>query len=188
MKTKVLIGILVFLILVNLATIGTYLYLGATRPDPSPPPPERALGSGTGADPMARLDDDQRRRLNELMRSFHEETRVLHDRVRDLEERTFQLLHREPVPTDSVDAMLRQMGDIRLEISRAAARRLIDAKSFLSTEQQDVLFDAIMKARPGGGGPPAGRGPLGGPPRGMRPGGPGGPPPRGDGPPPEERP
>jgi uncharacterized membrane protein len=157
MKTKILIGILVFLILINLATIGTYLYLRATRPDAGALlPGEGFPPGGPLRDPMAQLAPEQRERLGDLMRGFHEETRALHNQVRGLEETTFRLLHQDPVQNDSVDLALRRMADLRLDISRKAARRLIDAKAFLSPEQQDVLFDAIMKARPGPGGIPAG--------------------------------
>jgi hypothetical protein len=163
MKTKILIGILVFLIIVNLATIGTFLYLKFARPGPDGlampgdggRPPGRAF-----RDPMAHLSADQRNKLNELMRGFHDESRALNDKVRDLEETTFRLLHESTIPNDSIDLTLRQMADLRLEISRKATQRLIAAKAFLDPAQQDILFDAIMKARPefGGGPPPGGEG------------------------------
>jgi uncharacterized membrane protein len=184
MKTKILIGILVFLILVNLATIGTYLYLRTTRPDGRPFPAD--MDRGSGSDPMAQLSAGQRERLGDLMRGFREETSTLHDQVRALEETTFSLLHREPVPSDSVDLALRRMADLRLEISRKATARLLEAKAFLSPAQQDILFEAIMKARPGMGAP---MGRPGGPPGGFPPLGPGRMPPDArEGPPPGDHP
>jgi hypothetical protein len=135
---------------------------------------------------MAQLSAEQRERLGDLLRGFREETSGLHDQVRALEETTFGLLHREPVPADSVDLMLRRMADLRLEISRKATARLLEAKAFLSGPQQDILFDAIMKARPGVGAP---MGRPGGPPGAFPPRGPGRMPPDGrDGPPPGDHP
>ena len=179
MKTKILIGILVFLIIVNLATIGAYLYVRAARPEG-----DAALisaqhgprGRGPLPDLLGQLSSDQRGRLNELMSGFHDETHLLHDQVRDLEESMFRLLHQDPVPSDSIELMLRRMADLRLEISRKAIQRLVAAKVFLAPGQQDILFDAIMTARPEIGGPP----PRG---EGMPPG-----PPVGQGRPPRPRP
>ena len=74
------------------------------------------------------------------------------------------LMQQEPVPRSDVDAMLRDIADIRLEISQKAIEKFIEAKSFLSPEGQELFFDAILKARPGG----PGMGRFGDRPRGPR--------------------
>lgn len=162
MKTKILIGILVFLIVINLATIGTYIYLKVTHERAYTtellPPGGRMPQGMPGNDPMMQLTEEQRHKLFDLMHGFHEEARTLNARVMDIERETFKLLHETPVPQEKVDAKLKEISDIRLEISKKAARKLIEAKEFLSPEQQERFFDAIMQARQEFGGPPPMRG------------------------------
>ncbi len=155
MKIRILVGVLVLLILVNLGTIGTYLYLHFTH-RPEPP----ALDGGPRP-PLAALSPEQREKLGDLMEGFRRETRDLNEQARMLEDSTVALLERNPVPDDLVDAQLKQLADLRLEISKKAARKLALAKSFLSADQQQGFFMSVMKARPafpGGPPPPPGAG------------------------------
>jgi hypothetical protein len=54
----------------------------------------------------------------------------------------------DPVPTARVDSLLGEISAARLEISRIAARKLIEAKTVLPPEEQRMFFDAILGARP----------------------------------------
>lgn len=167
MKTKVLVGVLLFLIVVNLASIGTYLYQRyAGPPDGEMGFPRGEMGRAPFSrvqSPMMHLNAEQRQQMMELFRTFHEETRDLHQKIRALEEQTFDLLQEESVPMEAVDGNLHQLSNLRLEISRRATQNLIKAKSFLSPEQQRMFYGAITQARPGSGpGGPMGGGPFGG--------------------------
>ena len=167
MKTKVLVGVLLFLIVVNLASIGTYLYQRYTSP------PDRGMGFQPGEmggpmfgrreSSMMQLTDAQRQQMMELFRTFHEETQDLHLKIRSLEDQTFHLLQQESVPMEKVEGNLKQLSDLRLEISRRATHNLIKAKSFLTPGQQQMFYGAITQARPrSGSGGPMGGGPFGG--------------------------
>ncbi|MEX1275579.1 MAG: periplasmic heavy metal sensor [Bacteroidota bacterium] len=167
MKTKVLVGVLLFLIVVNLASIGTYLYQRYTSP------PDGGMGFqpggmggpmfGRGESPMMQLSAEQRQRMMELFQAFHEETGEIHQMIRSLEDQTFELMQHESVPMEAVDGNLRQLAALRLEMSRRATQNLIKAKSFLTPEQQRMFYGAITQARPGPGpGGPMGGGPFGG--------------------------
>jgi hypothetical protein len=168
MKLKILVGILVFLILVNLGTIGTYLYMtgrGMHRPIPElagPPlggprpggmPPE-GVPTGEpppgGRPPLAMmLDASQQEQLNRLMETFVKDTWSSDTAARDLEESTFKMLQKDHVPQEEVEANLEKISALHLQISKRAFQSLMEAKSFLRPDQQQRLFDIIIGGRPG---------------------------------------
>jgi uncharacterized membrane protein len=167
-KIKLLIGVLVFLIVLNLATIGSFVYLqwsrGRDHVSILVPAPEvsrrgregRQLGRGM------RLRKDERSELWRLLEEFRGETEALGNRVRELERRSFGLMQREPVPRDSLDNLLEEISAVRLEISRRAADKLIEASVHLTPDQQRHFYAAVLTAgdlrgsrhgRPGMGAP-----------------------------------
>jgi Spy/CpxP family protein refolding chaperone len=165
-KLKILIGILVFLIVLNLATIGTFLFMYLTQDRSAVaerPFLEKRIGwrPGRSMHPMMRLDRQERQQLTKLLDDFHMETLDLRMQVDSLETQVIMLMHEEPVPTNEVDSLLERLSAIRLEISKKATKKLIEAKSFLSPEQREMFYKAILQVRPEPGGM---RGPgLGGP-------------------------
>ena len=168
MKTKLLIGILLFLIVVNLATIGTYIYITLTKPPepffPMGPPGLRGEGFGPrGMSPMP-LDEDQRAQLMEIMMDFRSETQGLHDSVMQLEREALELLKEEEPSLEAVDRKLAGIADLRLAMSRAATRKVIEAKSYLTPEQQEFFITMMVRFQsraPGGMTPFQMRPPMG---------------------------
>ena len=155
MKMKVIVGVLIFLIVINLATIGTYIYYRMARP------PEKPLMRGEfpfrgqpGGHPMAQLNENQRTKLMALTRGFEEETKDHRQRIHKLEDQLFRLLQTNPVQQDKVDTILKTIAEVQLAIGRMAAQKLIEAKSFLTAEQQKGLYDGILRTRLAEGGPP----------------------------------
>jgi hypothetical protein len=176
MKIKVLVGILVLLIIVNLATIGTYLYYSIRH--------ERA-GAGPPPDLMMRLNEEQRLKLADLMRRFDDDTRPVHEKLRGLEDGLLAMFRKEPVSRKSIEMRLKEISDLRLELGKQAAIKMIEAKSFLQPDQEEEFFDAILRSRPDLPRPPGpGMRPHPDDVHGLRPGD-DGPPPRGPGPPPD---
>jgi len=153
MKLKVLVGLLVFLVVLNLAALGTFMYGHLSRP-PRPPMPFMSEESpGRGAPHaerpwLRRLPPRERGELFELLQEFQHETRDLRMRAHVLEGEAFDLMQLDPVPTARVDSLLGEISAARLEISRIAARKLIEAKTVLPPEEQRMFFDAILGARP----------------------------------------
>jgi uncharacterized membrane protein len=153
MKLKVLAGVLVFLIVLNLATIGTFLYVHFTRA-PGPPallaPEEIQRGPARMGRPwFRRLPSEDRDELFSLLREFHAETRDLRTKLRSLENRIFEIMQNDPVAAAAVDSLLEEAAAVRLDISRVATRKLIEAKTILPPEEQRMFFDSILQARPG---------------------------------------
>jgi uncharacterized membrane protein len=153
MKLKILVGLLVFLVVLNLAALGTFMVGHFSRP---PRPPLHGLhgdsaerGSRGGERPwLRRLPHKERDELFNLLQEFQRETHDLRVRAHSLEGEAFGLMQRDPVPTARVDSLLAEISTARLEISRIAARKLIEAKTVLRPEQQRMFFDAILGARP----------------------------------------
>jgi hypothetical protein len=152
MKLKVLVAVLVLLIVLNFATIGTFLYMHFTRPEMPPmadgpgfPPRDPASARRPG---LHRLPSEDREILVGLLGELHSETEDLRTKMRDLEGSVFDLMQRDPVPEARVDSLLAEISQVRLEISRIATRKLIEAKGVLPPEEERIFFDAILQARP----------------------------------------
>lgn len=150
MKLKVLIGVLVFLIVVNLATLGSYLYYRMT---PQPDfPPEFVPGVPGGAQERFHrppwLTPEKAQQMRQLLNQLRSETEPLQQDLNRTEEALFELLQRESAP-DSIERKLEEVAHLRLEISRRALGKLIEAKQFLSPEEQRVFFQFIIQSRPG---------------------------------------
>jgi uncharacterized membrane protein len=149
MKVKVLVGVLVFLIALNLGTIGSYVYFQLTgnnqRPGfskleefPEPLPPRMEL----------HLNRQQRHQLMSVLRNFNEESRPARIQIRELEGEVLGYMQEDPVPLEKVEQNLKKMSDLRLEVTQMAVRKMIDAKQFLTPQQQRRFFISIMRERP----------------------------------------
>jgi hypothetical protein len=151
MKTKMLVGILLFLIVINLSTIGVFVFhmlRGPREAEPTSAEVGRPAGMMAPESPMMRLQPEVRERMHKLMMSFREDTRELQQKIFVLEDTTVALLKNDPPPMNRISDNLRQISDIRLLINQKAIHNLIQAKSFLPPEQQEMFFRAIMQARP----------------------------------------
>ncbi len=173
MKMKMLIGVLIFLILINLATIGTFLYVRFSH---HRPPMMPGFDDHLPPPPLMNIDEGQREKVMKLMEELQNETTELREKADKLERRTFELMEKTPASEDSIDQNLSALSSVRLELSRRFTMKLLGMKSFLTPEQQRVMFRSIGKEHHGpGNGPPVR-------PRGPEPGGRDFPPP---GPPPD---
>lgn len=157
MKTKVLVGALAFLFILNLATVGTWLYVRWAGPSS-----ESTLPVGGPPELMRELDETTRQQLRAVMVDFRREVMPLQHEVRSAEDSIALLLQQDPVSVPSIRIALRRVADLRTEISLRAVERLVATKKFLTPDQQRIFFRAIMDARPRG---PRGSG------AGMHPGG-----------------
>jgi Spy/CpxP family protein refolding chaperone len=152
MKLKILMGALLFLIVLNVATIGTFLYIHFTRP-PQPSGlhtvgPDGGRPFDGGGPHALHFRSKERMQLRKLMQDFHLETVDLHARLSTLEDETFALMQQDPVPRADVDSLLGELSTVRLEIMRKATDKLIEAKAFLTPEQEERFYSAILGMRP----------------------------------------
>jgi uncharacterized membrane protein len=153
MKLKVLVGFLVLLIAINLGTIGSYLYFQISEKDKAFIPPEQTQPPFNHVERRSlRLKKNQRRELRKLLHELHYESQDLRLKLMRLEEETFSLLQADTIAAIVLDEKLKAVAMVRLEMSRKAVRKLIETKSFLSPDQRQHFFEAIMQVRPGGPG------------------------------------
>lgn len=150
MKIKLLIVALVLLIAINLGTLGSYVYIQFFKEKkPSPAEMFQRPHFPPGERPDLSLKKEQRKQLRNLLKEFAEETESLRSQVMELEQQTFLLMQQTPVPMETVDQNLQELSDIRLQIMQRAVKKMINAKSFLTPEQQRHFFKAMTFSRPG---------------------------------------
>ena len=171
MKLKILIGVLVFLIVLNLATIGSFVYMRVTQGERTDRWPVPGMMRGTSRPgeraPRAEFRNEHRKELRKLFREFHSETQDLRLRIHDLQGEAFALMQQDPVPKAEVDSLLEEISTLHLQISKAATQKMIESREFMSPEQMKMFFNAIRGPAPGGRGGPMfdGRGRKGHPDR-----------------------
>lgn len=148
MKIKILVGILVFLIVVNLAALGSFLYMQWRNP---PLPEFQRMGQGPRFE--LNLDKSQRQQLRTLLKEFRTETKPLNDQIHQLEDEIFELLQEDAVDPGRVEDKLKEIAALRLEISHRIIAKFYETREFLSPVQQRHFYRSLMQARPGPMGP-----------------------------------
>jgi Spy/CpxP family protein refolding chaperone len=141
MKIKLLVGALVFLIVVNLVTIGSFFYFQWQKP----PRDDRPFGPPPA---MMDLRPEQHQQLREKMQQFMTKTRPQKEKISQLTEEILQLLQSDPVDKDAINSKMQEISQLRLELSYKAIDQFIEMKTFLSPEQQKHFFRQLMETRP----------------------------------------
>ena len=152
MKVKVLIGILVFLIIINLATIGSYVYFKANRADRLRdfPRSERAFRhpfAKTG-DPEQDITAEQRKKILLLFRQFRNETKEINKQIMKKQNEMVLILEKDSVDSDRVNLIMQEISDLRMDIGKVAINKIIESKTFLKPKQRKRFFDAILSPGP----------------------------------------
>lgn len=144
MKLKIWIGVLVFLILVNLATIGSFIYFQMNDH-----PRHNPAFSGRPPSEIFHIDREKRRQLFDLFRKYREETREQEQEVHKKEQELFDLLQQNPTPMDQVEEKIQEITQLRAIVGHKMVEAMIEAKTFLTPEEQRHFFNAMLRARPG---------------------------------------
>lgn len=149
MKIKLLVGALVVLIVMNIAALGAFLFVHVHNDHRGH---LRAGFRGDHRRAAGALNDDERKKLFNAMKSFHEEVRPLADNTKALEDDLMVAMRENPVPRARVDSLLQQISANRLDIARRATDRMIAMGDSLSPDERAHLVDALMRMRRGGPG------------------------------------
>ncbi len=94
------------------------------------------------------MKKEQRQQLRKLLREFHADTQPQRKQIWTLEQETFEFLQQDPLPMDKIEEKLKEVVDLRLQISKAAIDKMVSARSFLTPEQRERFFEAIIQSRP----------------------------------------
>ena len=155
MKLKILVVILVFLIFINLGTIGSYVYFSFIKTEEVKKSRKFGRSRKGGIEkstltkiPDLKLNRHQRKHLNNLLKELGAETRELNVNLRQLEKEAFDLLQMDSVVIEQVNEKLKEISDIRFQIDQKALQKMIDAKRILTPEQQQHFFRALMRLKP----------------------------------------
>jgi uncharacterized membrane protein len=144
-KLKILIGMLVFLIVVNLATIGSYIFFRVQHK------PTEFVPDFPGRfprPPHLNLDREQIHQMLELRRDFQNDVRELSEEIAKIREEIYQNLKQDPVPMNAVEEKLQKVATLRMQIERIAIKRLVEAGNYLSPEQVDNLYRFLLMESP----------------------------------------
>ncbi len=112
---------------------------------------------------MMRMQPEVREQMHSMMMGFREDVKETQENIFVLEDSTVAMLKNDPPPMDRINENLRKLSELRLSINQKAVHNLLQVKSFLNPEQQEMFFRAIMQARPQmgrSGGGSMGRGPM----------------------------
>jgi len=145
MKLKILIGVLVFLILVNLATIGSFFYFQMHR---SAPPFGKFFHGGP---PFGMMDFEPQKRaqLRGLLKNFHQNMHEQQEQLWQNEAKLFELLQSDSASMEEIDDALQAIETQRSIINHKMIETLLQAKAFLSPKEQKRFFNSMLRALPG---------------------------------------
>jgi hypothetical protein len=153
MMVKYLAGTLIFLAIVNLVAVDTYLYYTLVRnPDArSPGVTGSVAGAPAGEGGVSKLDAAQRKEIGRIKNDFRRETGEIYGRIGELEDEMYRLVQEDPVSQEKIDRNLAEHGALRLRLKRIAIEKMIETRSILTADQKRELFKAIFRTPPRGG-------------------------------------
>ncbi|MFZ0389824.1 MAG: periplasmic heavy metal sensor [Calditrichia bacterium] len=163
-KIKIFIGILIFLMIINLAVLGSYLYHRWSLPERTFPfSHERSAAMFDHS--LPRLDREQRHQLRRLQHRFHETVSPFLQQRRQYRRDMFELLRQDELDTAAVYEKLKELNLVDQDIERKAVELLMETRQFLSPEQLSFLYHFLSGFQEGA--PPgrryrggSGRGPF----------------------------
>ena len=128
-------------------------------------PPAIAWRLGDLADRLG-LTGDDRERFLEIQRRFFVESHQRRSRILGLQDRFRRALAAPDPSRETIDELIRQLGEERAGFDRDLARTVLDTRALLGPgqERQYLEFLARLGPRPGGPGGPGGEGQPGPPP------------------------
>ncbi|KAA3614206.1 MAG: periplasmic heavy metal sensor [Calditrichaeota bacterium] len=147
MKVKIISGLLIFSLALNLAVLGTFIYKRFLDPNP------RFYGGGKGGRMQFLKDldvkDAEREKIVQLFREFREKNQETQEQIRNIEDQLFKILQSDSSDMDQIYSLMDQIGEKKLSLGKNALDQFLKVKSFLSPEQQNHFYKMLMKNRPG---------------------------------------
>lgn len=151
MNQKLLSGVLIFSLALNLAVIGTFAYHQFSRPDR--PPPEFRKERQEHFFRSLNIPEPKRAKLFSLMEAFRDENQPLQERIFAHEKMLVEKIGDGKSNIDEINTVLDTLAALRLKQSKKAIDHFLKARTFLNARQQRKLFEMILRMRP-----PEGRG------------------------------
>ena len=151
MKVKVIVGVLIFLITVNLATLGSYIYYRWQEQKQIAQLQEFAGRDGIfprsgrrGPMPRIRLKSDQKQQLRRLIQELQQQLAPDYLKVQQYQQKVFHALVADRPPMDSIQHYLKAIQNIQFRIKWATVQQIQQARSFLNEDQYRQLVRAAV--------------------------------------------
>lgn len=144
MKTRLLVGAVILLVVVNLAALGSFWYMHARTEHAGNQSPGREWRMRNFGKDMSR---DERERLLRTVQGFRREVRPLIEQTRDLEAELMEAMRKNPVSLEHIDSLNVAISQKRLEIARHATDRMIALGDSLEPEQREEMLKTLMRYR-----------------------------------------
>jgi Spy/CpxP family protein refolding chaperone len=148
MKIKILIGILLFLIILNLAVLGTYVYRQWINPVSTQDfQPHHRMFSGNERaklhSPTMRLNSEQRQKMHDLRMHFREAVLPHRREITNLRAQIAQALLSDKIDTAMVYGRLDAIAREEEQIEKATIRMMLQTRQFLTNQQVSFLYDKM---------------------------------------------
>ena len=147
MKIKVLIGILIFLIVLNLATIGTWLYFQFApsahfewRPIPMKEAPMRFRMRP----PIHDLTPEQRQQLRQLVQEMRQIKGPIEKQLQSIHNQLRTALTDTAVTIDSLRMLLDSLANIQRQLNDITIHYFLSARQFLTPQQRQRIFQHLF--------------------------------------------
>jgi Spy/CpxP family protein refolding chaperone len=140
MKIKILVGVLVFLIVLNLVTIGSYVYFRWMAPPPPSAPDIPAMMREHFRRHHPRLEPEQRQQLRNLHRKFMSETASDREAILNLRRQIFKMLTAEQLDTVLLRQKMDSINWYRQRIEEKGLRMLILSRHVLTPPQRMEFY------------------------------------------------
>ncbi len=140
MKIKVLVGVLVALIVINLAALGSFLYLHHHAKNAKQPNRAHRFA-------IRYVPEKDRPKFFRTARALRMDIGTLAEETSALEKDLINSMRENPVPRAHVDSLLEQISRNRLEINRKATDRMIAMGDSLTNDERGRMVDALLRFR-----------------------------------------
>jgi uncharacterized membrane protein len=142
MKIKIMVAALVVLMIVNVAALGSFLFLHL----------HAHRQPATQLDRVHRwvlrnVPEPDRDKFFHTARSIHQDIGPLAEQTRDLEKDLINSMRKDPIPRAHIDSLLEQISKNRLEIARKATDRMVAMGDSLTPDERGHMADALLRFR-----------------------------------------
>lgn len=142
MKVKILVAALVVLMIINIAALGSFLFLHHHRGHHQPRDANRVHRFV-----LRNIPEQDREKFFRTARTVRQDVGPLADETRDLEKDLINSMRKDPVPRAHIDSLLEQISQNRLEIARKATNRMIAMGDSLTPDERGHMVDALLRFR-----------------------------------------
>ncbi len=140
MKIKILVGVLVALMVINIAALGSFLYLHHHAKNAKQPNRAHRFA-------IRYVPEKDRAKFFRTARARRMDIGPLAEETSALEKDLIASMRQNPVPRAHIDSVLEQISRNRLEINRKATDRMIAMGDSLTDDERGRRVDALLRFR-----------------------------------------